>query len=174
MNSKKVGYETTEIRTDYTTGEVKEHKKSHTVAIEQEPAFIKLYLADICKLEGIKAKGNEILLKLLEHTNYNNEILLPKAIRERIENQLNLPKNVLNNHLSALCKKEILMRLGTGLYLLNPELFGRGSWKDIKEIRVQWVYNRDGRRIEKAEAKTHTQPELPFNSEIVCGEEDVA
>lgn len=157
-------------KTNLQTGEITEKTTYNSFKVEEEPPFIKLYLRDICKLNDIPQKGNLILMELLKYTSYNNEIMLPAGIRKRIEEELNLAQGVLNNHLSSLVKKEILKRVSTGVFQLNPHLFGKGKWQDIKELRVTWGYSQKGRVVEGVETSTHYQPDLPFNGEINCAE----
>ena len=37
------------------------------------------------------------------------------------------------------------------MYLMDPNIFGRGSWSDIKDIRMVVEYNSDGTRNIKTE-----------------------
>ena len=138
--------EKTEV-VDHTTGEVRESSTTKVMRIPSEPPFIKLYLADMCKMHNIPKVGNNVLNELLKLTNYNNEIVLNSTIKKRIESELNLKKGMLDNNLTKLKKANILKSEERGVYLLNPNLFGKGSWHDISKLRVVWDYSESGRKV---------------------------
>jgi hypothetical protein len=46
-----------------------------------------------------------------------------------------------------LVKKDIIFREDTGLYKGNPYLFGKGEWRDIRELRMTVVFNPKGQSI---------------------------
>jgi hypothetical protein len=52
----------------------------------------------------------------------------------------------IENAISKFSKKNILMRKDTGIYLANPWLFGKGKWENIRQIRLNVIYNLDGSR----------------------------
>ena len=132
------------------TGEIQEQetKKVQTVKVEQEPNFIKLYLDDLCRLRELPKTTNKILNELLKYTNYENIILLPSGVKQNIVENIGTSRGVLDNTLTRLVKEEILKRDGIGVYRLNPNLFGKGKWVDIKELRVNWTYNKNGKSME--------------------------
>ena len=132
---------------DHETGEVKKSSTTKVMKIPSEPPFVKLYLADMCKMYDIPKVGNNVLNELLKLTNYNNEIILNSTIKKRIENELSLKKGILDNNLTKLKKANILKSEERGVYILNPNLFGKGSWHDINKLRVTWDYSESGRKV---------------------------
>ena len=69
-----------------------------------------------------------------------------------------------------------MRRVGTGAYVLNPHLFAKGAWRDIKKLRVEWLelniqYTRDGKRIinnqlyndKETKEKQEIQEEITIN-----------
>lgn len=141
---------TKEIQTntlDVTTGELLMNKTEKTSVVENEPDYIKLYLADIMKLSNVSRSTSEILYSLLRYMNYDNEIVIISAIKKKICKELKLGMETVNKALQTLMKRGILNRKDTGLYAVNPFVFGRGKWKDIKELRLSIIYNENGRTI---------------------------
>lgn len=53
----------------------------------------------------------------------------------------------IDNALSMLVKKGIIFREDTGLYKGNPFLFGKREWREIRELRMTFVFNREGQTI---------------------------
>lgn len=148
MSKKVIQFEetiTTEIF-DNETGKIKatEETKSSKIRVPREPDFIKLYIKDLCKLKDIPKNSNSILLELLNYTNYENEIYLNIGIKRRIVDKLDTTIQTLNNAISKLTKEEIIKRVDTGIFKLNPYLFGKGDWTNINKIRLNWEYNEDG------------------------------
>jgi len=156
--------EQTETR-DALTGEVTERSVTHTVKVEQEPSFIKLYIKDMCKLNDVPKNANKILLSLLEYVNYNNEIILNAGLKKRIAKELNITPPSLNNGISRLVKSELICSVERGIYLLNPNMFGKGKWKDIKELQITWDYSSEGRKLENVKTSKTSQPALPFDAD---------
>jgi hypothetical protein len=44
-------------------------------------------------------------------------------------------------------KGEVLYRMDTGLYRVNPNLFGRGEWADIAKLRLEITFDCRGKTI---------------------------
>jgi len=148
--------------TDPRTGEIIRDLKITKKKRSDEPNYIKLYIKDLCKLNDIPKTGNDVLNELLALTDYRNEIVLNGGVKKRIIDSLKIKKGSLDNNLSKLTKQGILMRVGQGIYILNPNLFGRGSWEDIKKLRIEWEYSNEGREIKKVETDTHEQTTIDF------------
>ncbi len=129
------------------TGEIKETNTTVNIKrrIPKEPDFIKLYLRDICKLKSIPATSSKLLNELLKYTSYDNIILIPSYVKQEIAKNLNTTVGTISNALTKLVKEEILKRKGTGAYVLNPFLFGKGEWTKIRKIRMTWEYSENGK-----------------------------
>jgi len=158
---------------DKVTGEVVEH--SQTIVrkkTEAEPGFIKLYTKDLCRLKEVPKTANSVLNALLEECNYDNEIVLNKYTKEKICKNHDIKMKSLQNAITQLYTKQIIGRIGTGVYVLNPSLFGKGNWADIKELRMAWDYSEEGRELEEVKVikiapKKEDQPMLPFDENII-------
>ena len=55
-----------------------------------------------------------------------------------------LGTNIIDQHITKLVKSGLLSRKDKGMYIANPNLFGKGKWQDIKAIRMQFEYNDNG------------------------------
>jgi len=139
----KVTYQ--EVSVDHETGEVKKHKK--TLKSEREPDFVKLYLRDLALLSELPKWLSGVLYELLQYMNYDNEIILNSTVKKRIAEKLDIQVRSISNALSKFVKKNILIKNGRGTYIANPYIFGRGSWSNIKEIRMNIHYLKDKKTI---------------------------
>lgn len=112
-----------------------------------EPPFIKLYLADIMYMKDMPKAFASLTYALLTRASYANDeeglcVTLAPYTKTKILAECGWDKmQTLNNALNKLVKGNIIKRLGTGCYQFNPFLFGRGEWKDIEKIRLEWDYD---------------------------------
>ena len=130
---------------DEVTGELVETKNLVTSKVEAEPDFVKLYIADVVKLNDLPKGCNPLLYKLLQCMNYRNEIVLNSFIKKSIANEIGMQVDTINHNLVVLVKNGIISRVGPGTFFINPDLFGRGRWQDIRELRLLVRYDNNGR-----------------------------
>lgn len=149
MEERKGVYRTLEKEVvDLDTGEViHSHSETEKVMYEKEPDYVKLYLRDIIRLKDLPPASEKLLMLIVKHMGYNNLFQAYKPIKLMICKQLNISINTLNNQINYLRKAGILVPMaeyGRGLYLVDPDLFARGNWNDIKNLRLIIEYNSDG------------------------------
>lgn len=131
-------------------GVVQHEETSHkltTKQIEIEPDFVKLYLNDITRLYDLPRSTNKILLELLTFMQYDNIIALGKYRKTEIAKKLNITTGTLANALTKFIEQGILQKKSPSEFLVNPYIFGRGKWKDIKAIRLSISYDSKGKRM---------------------------
>ena len=126
-------------------GEIIEQRFQESFLAEREPDFVKLYIDTILIVNGLPNGLKSTLNVLLKHMTYSNIIILNAFIKKQIAKELNY-KNVqsLNNNISKLTEGNILIRKGSGTYQVNPFLFGKGKWEDVKNIRLELVFGEEG------------------------------
>jgi hypothetical protein len=148
MPIKRVLREVESTRVDHGTGEVSESSTVVEFAVPQEPDYVKLYLNDVAYLNNVSNCSN-VLGQLLRCVSYDGLIILNASIKRKITAELGISMGHFNNQLSKLAKSKVLLHRDTGMYEVNPHIFGKGSWRDIlkrrKEIRVR--YSSDGDRV---------------------------
>lgn len=142
--------EVTEV-VDMTTGELSSIAKRTKFEIDREPNYVKLYLKDIIRLKGLPPSTTSVLNALLQSMGYNNIIPAYAPIKKLICRDLNISMDTLNKAIDNLYKQDILIRLDRGIYMADPDLFGRGSWSEIKEIRMMITYDESGKKQIKAD-----------------------
>lgn len=115
-----------------------------------EPAYIKFYIDDLSLLNKLTAGETRILLYLAASADYNGEVLLPLGIKKRIASSADLSVQAVSNAITKFTSKAILRRVDTSIYELNPDLFARGKWREIRERRKAFytkiTYLPDGQR----------------------------
>ena len=142
----KVMYETTEttITRDLLTQEATHvvEKTNRSVHLGSEAHYIKIYLKDIGKLHDLSPQNNKFLYEFFSMANWNtNELQITAGKKNELAQKHETSKAVIDNIISKLTKKDILIKKGTGLYILNPYLFGKGEWSQIKALRLTIDYD---------------------------------
>lgn len=143
MDKERIGtkvYEHTETTVDVSSGEISEQKRYTKKLIPVEPAFVKMYLKDILFLKDVPKGLHGVLYALIMRINYYNEVIINSELKRKIAEEVGLSFTRVNQGITAFVKKGILIRTGKGIYLINPHLFGRGSWENIQGIRLEVGY----------------------------------
>lgn len=133
--------EVTEITDD---GVIVEQKRLEISQFEKEPSYVKLYLQDIGRLSGLNNSEQKLINELVFNMGFNNIVPAYKPVKQMIALKTGMKYNTIDKALKELCVKGILIRKARGFYIMDPNLFGRGSWKDISNIRLTVVYNENG------------------------------
>lgn len=141
---------TTTMITDIATGDVKTESVVTRTSVPKEPDFVKLYLQDILHLRDIPSGLNSILLELLRKMNFENIVVVNAGIKRIISKNLGCAIGTIDKALTRFVKSGIMLREDTGIYLVNPFIFGKGEWKGIEKIRTTIEWTSEGRRIVKA------------------------
>lgn len=135
---------------DLETGEVKQEisTTSNRYNIETEPDYVKLYIKDLSRIIGLSNTDNNVVLNLLRNMNYDNIIALNAYTRTQMCEQMKIKPNTLSHILCKLIEKNILKKLGANTYEMNPYLYGKGKWENIRQLRMTFTYDKDGRAVE--------------------------
>lgn len=148
---------------DHATGEVKSSTSEKVIQMPAEPEYIKLYLDDINKIFDLP--NHSILYEIMKKMDYDGLITLSKFTKDQICQKLGLKPQTLSNYLQDLKKKDILQPVGRGTFMPNPNLFGKGTWKEIysrrkkyTEIKLQISYKADGTKEIQTSFKEEETP----------------
>lgn len=140
----KVTYE--RIVVNHESGEIIEQEFIHKRGTE--PPFIKLYIDCLCDFKGLSKSLNPILLEFLKYMTYANSndsnggqiIYLNAALKKQIAFSTNKTVKRIEQAITEFVKTGVFNRIATGTYQVNAELFGKGDWKDIKNIRATFDF----------------------------------
>lgn len=141
---KKVTFEQVNTTTDVHTGEIIEIKRHTNTVLEKEPDFVKLYVQDIVRLKALPNSSAMVLNLLLKSMSYKNIIPAYAPIKRMICAELGIGMDSLNKAIDNLYKAGILIRIERGIYMADPNLFGKGEWKNINNLRLTIEYKEDG------------------------------
>lgn len=150
MKRKLTKTEITEV-IDKETGElIIQNSKSQSFLIDREPDYIKLYIEDISRLKDIPAGMNKVLFEIIKSINYNGIVMAYMPVKQLMCSNMGITISYLNNCISEFHKKGILIRYARGVYIADPNLFAKGSWSNIQNLRLVIQYNTDGTKSLKS------------------------
>lgn len=131
-----------------TEGVVNEEKNEFSISshsFEVEPDFVKLYLKDIARLYDLPKATSKLMLEILKFMGYDNIVALGKYRREEIAKSLGISPGTLANALTRFIDEGLIMKVSSSEYFVNPNIFGKGKWRDIKKLRIMMEYGENGK-----------------------------
>ena len=142
------------VITTHTSPEGAEHTQEtkELIQIESEPFYI-VYTRYIKWIYGINSgKTLALLLKLLDIMEFNTGIIdVSRSKRQLLMAELGLSQSALSQRLNTLLEKEAIYKRSIvnektgegqelkGSYLVNPIMFWKGTLKDRKALKVQFI-----------------------------------
>lgn len=116
--------------------------------VEKEPPYMKLYLDDLALLRQLSKMENLILHEIFKITQYNtNRVILNKFYRDGIAKALDIKDQTIRNAISKFSKMNLLIKQGTGVYILNPANFATGDWATLRGLRMTIEYTNQGKEV---------------------------
>ena len=104
-----------------------------------EPEHVKIYAPAIAPINSLTPSQRRVLYAILSEASSaeNGMRVAITAGSKRLMCQkfgIGSPQTI-SNALSKMVKAGILIRIETGVYMLNPFLIGKGEWRDIASLR---------------------------------------
>jgi len=124
---KNVIYEEHQKTWNEETGEILEVESKIVKKVSAE-SFMQVFLNDRSILYDIENKSQlRVLVELWQLSQFDtNQVVLVKAIKQIIADKVGCTLQTVDNHISKLLKKGLLIRKETSLYFLNPKYFFKG------------------------------------------------
>lgn len=155
---RKVEY-VTETTIQDETGQVIEKLEQTIVKLPSEPPYMKFYFEEVHRLFDLKDSSEIVLIELAMNSNFEGLISIGKRAKEIIMQRRNMKKQTIDNALQDLNKKGLIKRVSRGEYEINPHIFAKGDWANIKnrrkyfdngmEINVNIKINKNAKRTVK-------------------------
>jgi len=141
-------------------GEILETEIIRNFQVDKEPEYIKLYIQDIARIKDLPKGMDAILITFLKNMSYNNIVPVYMPIKKLIAREFGVSISYINKAIDRFYKCGIFIRADRGLYIADPNLFGKGKWTDIKELRLIIEYNKNGTRQLKSNLPEQMQLKL--------------
>lgn len=140
---------TEKIAVDYQTGEVVYKEALKVTKEKNKEKFIKIFIDNLDYIiEALKPIEKSIFFVLMHQMNYHNVVILNSTTRKTTQKALNLSQSAVSKGINALMDKKVLIKIEETKakefnvpyftdkeYLVNPQLIGSGSFKDLSRIR---------------------------------------
>ncbi|WP_298832074.1 hypothetical protein [uncultured Campylobacter sp.] len=134
---------------DYQTGEIISREDVKVTKEKNREKFIKIFIDNLdYVIEALKPIEKGIFFVLMHEMNYHNVVTINSTIRKSTQIALNLSQPAVSKGINALIEKKVLIKIEadnaeefnvsfyTGKeYLVNPQLIGSGSFKELSRIR---------------------------------------
>jgi len=149
---------------DGMTGEVTSTTKTKVVKREKTPDFIMLFTAGTPLLRDANlTKREQLILNIIleKYVGFSNRVEISTVLRKNLKSTLSYSDSTVYKGINGLQKKNILVE-HTGndentiedAWYLNPHIFGRGHWNDIKKLRYDLQVDFDFERLEAKSSST--------------------
>ncbi|WP_181563010.1 hypothetical protein [Campylobacter hyointestinalis] len=163
-------YNKAEEKIDNITGEITT-VNSFLQKVNTKDDFIKLFTENISFLvSDLSGSALKVLLLIIRNINYQNIFQYNSEFVNYFESKKILGKSSVYNAMNELEKKNVILKitkeqreefgvLGAKSFIINPNIIGKGSFIDLKELRqtVTRTFNFD-----KLEIKQETQIEAKY------------
>lgn len=124
----------TENTLDPETGELVS-RKWITRKVSTTDHFVKMYLEDLMNLNKLSNADYRTLYSLAVYLEYNtNQFFLNKERRQELADQAGLKFNTINQSIARLIKKNLILKIASGLYQMNPKIFFNGDELERSKI----------------------------------------
>jgi len=158
-------YEEKTERIDHSTGEIIEEVNRKVVKKEKTPEFVMLFVGGVDRLTNANLSKSEhqTLAQLLKYTvKSSNLLMIQKETKEMIAHDAALEYSTVDQNIRKLVKKNMLVRKNK-LFCLNPDIFGKGDFNEVKKLRHTLQIDYD---FENLEAITTTKTAIEnYNDE---------
>lgn len=150
-------------------GEIIEKSEYNVTKLPQEPPYIKLYTDEISRIYDLGRVQHMVLFELVSRSGFTGEVAIGPRIKSGIAERYKTTIQTIDNTILALIKKGLIQRIGRGEFLLDPNLFGKGSWKDILERRATYKELKKTTITLKIEYD-HEKGERKIHGKVIRGE----
>lgn len=127
------------VTTSSETGEVVETVR--VARVSAEPEYYKVYTNMVLTFKGLPKSLDRILWLFLNNIRYCGDkgkdqyIFINKRLKEQVADQAGVSMSRVNHAVSDFCKVGIFHKVANCEYTVNPNIWGKGEWKEIEKMR---------------------------------------
>ena len=143
----------TEKSNDYSivdnhTGEILDLNMTRKITLDE---FIMVFFSSCPGLMNLTGNHLKVLICCWKYSSYNpeneergNVVYNGPGFKEACkDNGLDVSNAVIDNSISALCRKGFLIKRHRGEYLLNPQYFFKGRLSSRSKVRINYIVEPD-------------------------------
>lgn len=170
-------YEQTSETYDPITGEMTRDNYSFVKAVKTKDDFVKLFISNLDFLQSLSNAENKVLFYAMKNLNYANAFFFTNVfIKYFVDNDI-LSRASVYNSIKSLVEKNVFIKAteelkkefglyGNDIYFVNPNIIGKGSFGDLKELRKTIIKTFDFENL-KMKQETITEAKYTGLSEVV-------
>lgn len=156
---------------DNTTGEVTTIVSSFLQKEKTKDDFLKLFAENITFLiEGLSSASIKVFLMIIKNINYQNVFqYTSEFVNYFVEKEI-MSKSSVYNAINELIEKKVILKItkeqreifgiiGSKSFIINPQIAGKGSFRDLKKLRQTVVKTFD---FDKFEMKQEVEVESEY------------
>ena len=170
-------YEQTSETYDPITGEMTRDNYSFVKAVKTKDDFVKLFISNLDFLQSLTNAENKVLFYAMKNLNYVNAFFFTNVFLKYFVDNGILSRASVYNSIKSLVEKNILIKAteelkkefglyGNDIYFVNPNIIGKGSFGDLKELRKTIIKTFDFENL-KMKQETITEAKYTGLSEVV-------
>lgn len=118
------------------------------MSVKPEGPYIKIYSKGLECIGNLPGRCDVLTISLLYHASDASDsdggmcVALAPIVKRRICKEIGWKRiSSVNTALTKLVANNVLRRLGTSFYQINPYMFGKGKWEDIARLRQEYANN---------------------------------
>lgn len=153
------GYEKTSL--DYLTGEIKAKDNMIVTQMKKKDDFLKLFVLNL-EFIATELENSEktVLFLIISNMNFKNIVNIGPDLRAEIVHKSKMHRNTISKAINSLEEKNIIYKLDTeelrerydvyakNSYIVNPDLIGKGNFRDLRNLRQTVVTDFDFETLE--------------------------
>lgn len=130
---------------DSETGEVTYSEEERSFFVKSRH-FVKMYLDHFHLLQDLSGGARCVLDIILIEMEFNeNTVYISKHDRQELANLLDKSEHTVRNYIYELEKADVIAKVGTNIYKVNPNLFAKGGKNSKAEYEAQKKHKNNGR-----------------------------
>lgn len=140
-------------------------KHGSSEIIESELEHIKLYIEQLGQILGLQDSYRSILLHIAASVPDDGILSMTRYRKNRIASAVGCANRNIDNAISALIKNKILIRVARGEYELNPSLFAKGRWAELRRNKLRFTATITYSPVTGRTIETEVSEDTPENAE---------
>ncbi|HDX6244469.1 TPA: replication/maintenance protein RepL [Campylobacter fetus subsp. venerealis] len=161
QSHQRVVYSATKELINEKTGEVSTTEKFTIAKEKTKDNFIKVFVENIKYLIDLENHEKSLFFIVLSRLNYKNLFFFDKGCKKSIIDGKFLSRSSMYRAFDGLLEKGVLIKIDSNddilndmminsddVYLVNPNIVGKGSWLELKNLRHTISYNYDFEKLE--------------------------
>jgi hypothetical protein len=112
---------------------------------QAEPAFIKLYIKEVCNVKGLSGLQQNMFHFMLVNMNYDNIVSYGSYAKSSFIRHHDSSNATFNNNIKFLIKADLMERVGKGEFRVNKKYASRVEWSKVRSIVWTTKYTESGK-----------------------------